>query len=88
MKYTVSEYKCKNGSKGLIVNTPESDVVYLRVGFRGGSRQVHEYKSKEQTAHLLEHMSFNVCGFTSQGEFDRIFSMNGGNSNALRNLMT
>ena len=56
MKYTVTEYETKRGSKGLIINVPDAPVVSTSFQLRAGYRYVDDYDHKSQTPHVMEHL--------------------------------
>ncbi len=57
MKYKITEYTTKRGSKGLILNVADAPVVSMRFQFRAGYRYVKDYDRKSQVAHVLEHVA-------------------------------
>ena len=60
MKYDVSEYTTKRGSKGLIISVADAPVVSMDFEFRAGYRYVDDFDHKIQVAHVLEHMMCRV----------------------------
>lgn len=83
MKYSVTEYKLKNGGKGLIVNVPDSPVMFSEINFRAGARYVKDYANKSETAHIMEHMAFGASeSFSSAHDYDLEFTKNGAYHNA------
>ena len=83
MEYEASEIVLKGGARGLIVNIPSAQVMSLQFHFRAGSRFVEDYKSKWETAHIMEHMAFGANnGYSSAHAFDMEFTRNGAYHNA------
>ena len=83
MKYSVTEYKLKNGGKGLIVNVPDSPVMFSEINFRAGARYVKDCANKSETAHIMEHMAFGASeSFSSAHDYDLEFTKNGAYHNA------
>ena len=60
MKYDVSEYTTKRGSKGLIISVADAPVVSMDFEFRAGYRYGVDFDHKIQVAHVLEHMMCRV----------------------------
>lgn len=83
MEYEASEVVLKGGARGLIVNIPKAQVMSLQFHFRAGSRFVDDYKTKWETAHIMEHMAFGANnGYSNAHEFDMEFTRNGAYHNA------
>lgn len=83
IKYTVTEYETKSGSKGLIVSVPDAPVVSTSFCFRAGYRYALDYEHKSQVAHVLEHIMAGMTSkYPSPKEFDAVFTKNGAYSNA------
>lgn len=83
MQYTVTELVLKSGSRGLIVNAPDAPVISTQFHFRAGSRFVKDFRTKWETAHIMEHMAFGANnGFKSAHEYDAVFTRNGAYHNA------
>ncbi len=82
MKSDIFEHTTPRGIKGIVILRPKSNVFYSSISFHAGSRLVPDYVSKEQTAHIMEHVAANVLGFSSKGEFDESFRKNGAYRNA------
>lgn len=82
LKHSVKEIVLKNGSRGLLVDVPDSTVASYTIHFRAGNDYVSD-ASKHQTAHLMEHMAFGPNEkYNSMEEFSQAFSENGAYSNA------
>ncbi len=82
IRHSVHEVELKNGAKGLFVHVPGADVFHYTISFVAGDSIVAD-QSKQQTAHLLEHMLCNEPrSFASRRAFSREFSRNGAYSNA------
>lgn len=60
MKYDISEYTTKRGSKGLIISVADAPVVSMDFEFRAGYRYGVDFDHKIQVAHVLEHMMCRV----------------------------
>jgi predicted Zn-dependent peptidase len=83
MEYEASELVLKGGARGLIVNIPTAQVMSLQFHFRAGSRFVEDYRTKWETAHIMEHMAFGANnGFRTAHDFDAVFTRNGAYHNA------
>ena len=83
MRYKVTEYRTKRGSKGLIIDAPDATVVTMRFDFRAGYCYVADFDNKSQVAHLLEHMMAMSCGkYPDHTEFETVFTKNGAYHNA------
>lgn len=83
MRYKVTEYGTKRGSKGLIIDAPDATVVTMRFDFRAGYCYVTDFDNKSQVAHLLEHMMAMSCGkYPDHTEFETVFTKNGAYHNA------
>lgn len=82
LNHTVTEVSLKNGAKGLIIDVPGTTVVSYQFQFRAGNDYVAD-KTKDQTAHIMEHMVFGSNKkFGSVEAFSQEFSKNGAWSNA------
>lgn len=82
LRHTVQEATLSTGAKGLIVHVPDTTVMSYTIHFRAGNDYVEDV-SKQQTAHLMEHMAFGPNEkFTSMEAFSQEFSRNGAYSNA------
>lgn len=82
IKHSVSEVKLKNGATGLIIDVPDSTVVAFRIHFLAGGEFVSD-PSKEQAAHIMEHMAFGANKkYPSMEAFSQEFTKNGAYSNA------
>lgn len=73
MKSDIFEHTTPCGIKGIVILRPKSNVFYSSISFHAGSRLASDYVSKQQTAHIMEHVAANVLGFSSKGEFDESF---------------
>lgn len=81
MKHTVYEVKLKNGSKGLIINVPESSVVTFDINFRAGDYLTKE--GKWEAAHIMEHVLLGANKLIPKARtFQAEFEKNGAYSNA------
>lgn len=81
MKHTVYEVKLKNGSKGLIINVPESSVVTFDINFRAGDYLTKE--GKWEAAHIMEHVLLGANKLITKARtFQAEFEKNGAYSNA------
>ena len=81
MKHTVYEIKLKNGSKGLIINVPESSVVTFDINFRAGDYLTKE--GKWEAAHIMEHVLLGANKLIPKARtFQAEFEKNGAYSNA------
>ena len=88
MKYTVSEYTTKHGSRGLILDVADAPVVSMRFQFRAGYRYVKDYEHKSQVAHVLEHVAAGACTkYPDQMEFESVFTKNGAYHNASTSMV-
>lgn len=86
MKYTVSEYETKQGSKGLILNVPGAPVVSTSFELRAGYRYVDDYDHKSQIPHIMEHMmAGSNAKYPDQMEYENVFTKNGAYHNAFTN---
>ena len=83
MKYKVSEYQTKRGSRGLILNIADAPVVSMLFQFRAGYRYVEDYDNKSQVAHVLEHVAAGASSqYPDQMDFEAVFTKNGAYHNA------
>lgn len=83
MKYKVSEYQTKRGSRGLILNVADAPVVSMLFQFRAGYRYVEDYDNKSQVAHVLEHVAAGASSqYPDQMDFEAVFTKNGAYHNA------
>lgn len=83
MKYKVSEYQTKRGSRGLILNVADAPVVSMVYQFRAGYRYVDDYDRKSQVAHVLEHVAAGASSqYPNQMDFEAVFTKNGAYHNA------
>jgi len=82
LQHTINEVSLQNGAKGLIIDVPGSTVVSYQFQFRAGNDYVSDL-SKEQTAHIMEHMVFGANKqYPSVEAFSQEFSKNGAYYNA------
>lgn len=89
MKYKVTEYTTRRGSKGLILNVAEAPVVSMRFQFRAGYRYVADYDHKSQVAHVLEHVAAGASGkYPNQMDFESVFTKNGAYHNAMTSMIS
>lgn len=88
MKYKITEYTTKRGSKGLILNVADAPVVSMRFQFRAGYRYVKDYGHKSQVAHVLEHVASGSNGqYPNQMDFESVFTKNGAYHNAMTGMI-
>jgi predicted Zn-dependent peptidase len=81
MKHTVEEVILTSGARGLIINVADAPVMSARFHFRAGNRYAKD--GKDQTAHIMEHMSFGAnAKFGNANDFDEEFTKNGAYNNA------
>lgn len=73
-------YELPSGLRALLLRDPAAPVVAYQTWFRVGSR--HERVGKTGIAHLFEHLMFNETQNLPHGEFDRLFELEGGDTNA------
>ncbi len=82
LNHKVNEIALKNGAKGLIIDVPGTTVVSYQFQFRAGNDYVSD-KTKEQTAHVMEHMVFGANKkYPSTELFSQEFTKNGAYFNA------
>ncbi len=83
MKYDVSEYTTKRGSKGLIISVTDAPVVSMDFEFRAGYRYGVDFDHKSQVAHLLEHMMCRINNkYRDPIKKELAVTKNGASSNA------
>lgn len=89
MKYTVTEFETKWGSKGLIINVPGAPVVSTSFQLRAGYRYVDDYDHKSQTPHVMEHLlAGSNAKYPDQVEYENVFTKNGAYHNAFTNSVS
>ncbi|MBR5408405.1 insulinase family protein [Candidatus Saccharibacteria bacterium] len=82
MKHTVEEISLKNGTKGLLIDVPESTVMNTRVQFRAGMRYAKKPELYE-IAHVVEHLSFGAnAKYRDEQAYEADFTKNGAYHNA------
>jgi predicted Zn-dependent peptidase len=82
LKHQVEEVRLDNGIRGLLIYTPEATSVSYTFNYRAG-RNYFADRTKSQTAHIMEHMSYSGSRkFASAEEFTREFQRNGAYLNA------
>lgn len=80
--HSVEEIVLPSGMRGIIVDVPNSTVMVARFYFRAGNDYVSD-RSLEQTAHIMEHLSFGQNNIYPSAEaFSREFTKHGAYSNA------
>ncbi|MDR0956056.1 MAG: insulinase family protein [Candidatus Nomurabacteria bacterium] len=83
MKYEVTELTLKGGARGLIVNVADAPVMSTQFQFHAGSRFVKDWRTKWETAHIMEHMAFGANDeFDTAAAYDAEFTKNGAYHNA------
>lgn len=88
MKYTVSEYVTRRGSRGLILNVAEAPVVSMSFNFRAGYRYVADFQHKAQVAHVLEHMiAGSNTAYPDPAKYEQVFTKNGAYGNAFTGVV-
>jgi predicted Zn-dependent peptidase len=81
MKHTARLVKLNNGSKGLLIDVPDSSVMNFDFNFRAGDYL--SPRKKWDTAHLLEHMVLGANKkYRNSSDFSKEFSKNGAFNNA------
>ncbi|MDR1196719.1 MAG: insulinase family protein [Candidatus Nomurabacteria bacterium] len=83
MEYEASEIVLKGGARGLVINIPSATIMSSQFHFHAGSRFVEDYRTKWETAHIMEHMAFGANnGYKTAQEYDTVFTQNGAYFNA------
>ena len=81
MKHTIKEITLSSGTKGLLIDVPNSEVLNMKLYFRGGY-QFSDF-SKYETPHLIEHHILNATkGFPKKNQIMAEFTKNGAGNNA------
>lgn len=81
MRHTVYEEELSMGTKGLLIDVPGSEVINIKLYFRGGFQLAN--RSKYETPHLIEHHIFNGSKhYPKNGQLFTELSKNGAGSNA------
>lgn len=76
MKHSVTEYKLRNGARGLVINVPGTSVVTLAVSVKAGS--LFADPGKYELPHILEHVMFSGAGdYRTSMEFKKEVEKNG-----------
>ena len=82
LHHTVRPLTLKNGAKGILIDIPNTSVFCYELCFRAGNEFVRR-KGIQQTAHILEHMSFQGCKrYPTADALSREFTKNGAYNNA------
>lgn len=83
MKEHITEIILPHGGKGILVNIPKCSAVKCLTSFRAGHLYTPDYPSKEQVAHVMEHMAFDANkGYAQKEDYDEDFTRNGASYNA------
>lgn len=81
MKHTVTEVKCKNGARGLLIHIPDASVMTFDFNFRAGEYLVE--RDIWETPHLMEHLLLGANELIPKARaFQAEFEKNGAYSNA------
>ncbi|MEO7617752.1 MAG: pitrilysin family protein [Candidatus Saccharibacteria bacterium] len=81
MKHTIKEITLSSGTKGLLIDVPNSEVLNMKLYFRGGF-QFGDFK-KFEAPHLIEHHIFNATkNFPKKNQIMVEFAKNGAGNNA------
>jgi zinc protease len=81
----VHETVLDNGLRVILLENHKAPVVTFQVWYRVGSR--NEEWGKTGLSHMLEHMMFKGTKKVGPEEFSRIIQENGGNDNALHQMI-
>lgn len=82
MKHSVEAISLKNGAQGLLIDTPNSGVMNIKIIFRAGNKFVKKPEIYE-VAHLMEHMAFGTnAEFKDEQAYESEFTKNGAYHNA------
>ncbi len=82
MKHSIEEVYLKSGARGLLIDTPNSGVMNIKIIFRAGNKFVKKPEIYE-VAHLMEHMAFGSnADFKDEQAYESEFTKNGAYHNA------
>ena len=82
MKHSIEEVYLKSGARGLLIDTPSSGVMNIKIIFRAGNKFVKKPEIYE-VAHLMEHMAFGSnADFKDEQAYESEFTKNGAYHNA------
>ena len=81
MKHTIKEITLSSGTKGILIDVPNSEVVNLKLYFRAGY-QFGDFE-KYETPHLIEHHILNATkNYPKKNQIMAEFTKNGAGNNA------
>jgi predicted Zn-dependent peptidase len=84
MKHSISEITLSTGTKGILIDVPNSDVMSIKFYFRAGY-QFGDF-NKYEAPHLIEHHILNATKkYPKKNQIMAEFSKNGAGNNAMTN---
>ncbi len=84
MKHTIKEITLATGTKGILIDVPDTEVINIKLYFRAGY-QFGNF-DKYETPHLIEHHILNATKkYPKKNQIMGEFSKNGAGNNAMTN---